>query len=403
MTGTGSAMKGSPRSVQRAPLPYGALQARGGPVSIPRPAGTTAPAAAAYLQRTAGNRATAALLAGRHAPTTQPALLVARSPASDLVDKHSGWGNLDEEALGKELAAGLPGNADFVEDVIAEVGRNSDDVTMAIIEPLSDDELAAKLGPHPGLAQRMVIALQFGWTSGDEASVIERLIRVSSPTHDRLASEPWNASPAVAGAVAAVGGEIQSNQDGHGDLILDEYSVVMESMPRGLTPEAYLQEMSADINKAVHSDVFDFVNVFKRSPQAGNTGDPAVGDVYNINIAGPDNGSVVLAESAADHFVFQTVRTAEDGWHPEYGSRQFGFERRGPDGAVEWYTKGASRGGKLPGTGLVGRHMQRLGWSALIRGIAAELTRRGGTERRGSFWISDTHREDLGTSGRIIP
>lgn len=350
----------------------------------------------AALQRAAGNAATTALL------TTRTSLQVARSPASELIDQHTSWGNLDEEALGAQLAAGLPGNADLVEAVLSDVGHtDTDDVTMAIVEPLSDDDLRAKLGSEPGLAQRMVIALQFGWTSGAEAHAVERLVRVSNPDHERLAAEPWKTDAQVTGAAAAAGAQIQSNADGHGDLILDEYSIVMDAMPEGLTPEDYLREMSTDINAAVNDEVFNDTNTFTRRPQPGNTGGPAVGDIYHIDISGPDNGSVMLVESGPDHFVFQTVRTGEDGWHPEYGARQFGFQRRG--GAVEWYTKGASRGGKVPGTGLVGRHMQRRGWTALIRGIAAELERRGGRQRPGSFWVSDSHRDDLWTSGRLIP
>jgi hypothetical protein len=225
-------------------------------------------------------------------------------------------------------------------------------------------------------------------------------VRAASPSHNRLANEPWKSDSTITSALSAQGATYQSHTSGYagGDLILDEYSVVLDTMPSSTTPEAYLQEMAQDLNKAVSSSRFDKINTFHHRPRG--PGGPAVGDIYHIDIAGPDNGSVMLVESAPDHFIFQTVETSEDGTHPEYGSRQFGFERLA-GGAVRWYTRGASRPGLMPGGGTIGRHAQESGWTAMLKGMAAELVRRGGTERAGSFGSWHTHRDDVTASGVI--
>jgi len=55
-----------------------------------------------------------------------------------------------------------------------------------------------------------------------------------------------------------------------------------------------------------------------------------------------DDGSVVLAEAAPDHWLFSTLWTPDDGGHPVSGNRQFGFV---PASAGEFifYTRGADR------------------------------------------------------------
>lgn len=327
----------------------------------------------------------------------------ARSRAAEMIKRHTNmFGlNLDEEGLAKELVAGLPGDVDVVLEVFGLLDVNDiDDVAQAMSEAMGTRALLEqKLRPHPALARMLVVFLQLDWTTDAEADAIERMARAGSPDHDRLAREPWNSSPTITKALAATGAELQPNRKGWGDLILDEYSVVVDRMPPGLTPEAYLQEMADHINAAVKSRLFDTIDTFARRPKPGNKGGPAVGDIYHINIYGPDNGSVMLVESTPDHFIFQTVWTNEDGYHPEYGARQFGFERlRG--GAVRWYTKGVSRPGRAPGAGPVGRPIQELGFIGLLNGIGAELARRGGVTRSGSFDSWNTHRDATGGSGR---
>ena len=89
------------------------------------------------------------------------------------------------------------------------------------------------------------------------------------------------------------------------------------------------------------------------------------------------------------------MTTEEDGTHPEYGARQFGFEKL-EGGAVRWYTRGTSRPAMTPGGGTIGRHAQEAGWTRMLNGMAAELVRRGrGRASSGSFGSWNTRRDDL--------
>jgi len=341
------------------------------------------------LQRSAGNAAVARLVAGRR--------MILRSPEQDVIDRNTDWlgANLNEEKLGAELAGLLPGDPNLVNKVLWKLpSSDRDDVVLALVEAVPlDSELRKKAVGNDWLFRGMVNWLIDGPTEVDEAKAIDRLTRAWSGTHRRLKTEGWSSDPAVVAALKAQGATFQSSSDwwASGDFIHDEYAIVMDTMPSGTTPEAYLAEMAADLNKAVNSADFDSINTFHRRPLG--TGGPAVGDVYHIDIKGPDNGSVMLVESTSDHFIFQTVTTKEDGTHPEYGARQFGFEKL-QGGAVRWYTRGTSRPAMTPGGGTIGRHAQEAGWTRMLRGMAAELVKRGGTERSGSFSTWNTHRND---------
>jgi hypothetical protein len=205
--------------------------------------------------------------------------------------------------------------------------------------------------------------------------------------HARLKEEPWNTDGAVTGALAAAGASIQPITDGVGPTVFDEYAVTIDSMPPGVTPEAFLGELAIDPNGSARNPSFDTVNVFHRR---ASSGPPAVGEIYDIDISGPDNGSVVMAEVASDHFVFQTITTrfAETGSHPECGARAFGFDRNA-DGSVTFYTRGASRIAPAiaaaSGGETIGALGQGRGWTQLMIGIAAAIQARGGSARPNSF------------------
>lgn len=341
------------------------------------------------LQRAHGNAAVARFVAGRR--------MLQRSPESDVIDRNTDWlgANLNEEKLGAELAALLPADGNLVNKVIWKLSDSDrDDVVLALVEAVPlDSELRKKAVGNDWLFRGMVRWLIEGETADDEAKAIDRLTRAWSGTHRRLKAESWSTDSTIVAALTSQGATLQSSSSGwaSGDFVHDEYAIVMDTMPSGTTPEAYLGEMASDLNKAVNDSSFNTINTFHRRPLG--SGGPAVGDVYHIDIAGPDNGSVMLVESTADHFIFQTVETKEDGTHPEYGARQFGFERL-ESGAVRWYTRGTSRPGMTPGGGTIGRHAQERGWTRMLRGIAAELVGRGGTERGGSFSSWNTHRND---------
>src|SRR5260370_11355730 len=90
-------------------------------------------------------------------------------------------------------------------------------------------------------------------------------------------------------------------------------------MPDKTTAESFLLEMARDLNGTVKNADFNRINVFKRR----RSGDPIVGEIIDIDILGPDDGSVILAELGPTYFVFQTIECPQTGTHPENGSRAF--------------------------------------------------------------------------------
>jgi flagella basal body P-ring formation protein FlgA len=311
------------------------------------------------------------------------------SAAQKIIDRYTNYGglNLREDALGNHLGSLLPNKARLVSQVLNALSwTDRDDVSFYLAKSLSMSELR-KIGAAGAgwLLMRLVRELQGGPTSGTEATQIERLVRGASPAHERLKNESASKDPRVKKSLKATGSTLQSIEDGSGDYIYDEYSVIIDKMPPGLTAAAYLSEMAVDINKTVSDDLFDGINTFKRRPTTKN---PEVGNIYDIDISGPDNGSVILTDSTPNYFVFQTITTKKTGTHPEYGSREFGFEAI-KGGAIKFYTRGASRPANAA-VGLAGKIPQAVGWTRLMRGISDSIEARGGKPRPSSFksWTS---------------
>ncbi|MFZ4660025.1 MAG: hypothetical protein ACOYNY_23650 [Caldilineaceae bacterium] len=305
-----------------------------------------------------------------------------------------------------ELLRILPTKSAYVNRVFDELPANDrDDLAHEIALRGSDAKLKSIAADTDGksLLMRFVQELQSGWTTGgmglaspkSEASEIERLIRIISPSHAYLKAEPWSQSPEIQNAFGNSGTDPQSIHSGGaaGDYVYDEYSVTILKMPENLSPEDYLLEMATDLNRAVQNELFDKINEFKRIKTDRS---PKVGDIYHIDIWGPDNGSVMLVERSSNYFIFQTIETNQDGTHPEYGSRQFGFETNS-NGTITFYTRGASR--PFFGSASIGRIAQDKGWTAMMEGIANTIQNKGGTIKQGSLQSWTTHRSDQVGSG----
>ena len=164
---------------------------------------------------------------------------------------------------------------------------------------------------------------------------------------------------------------------GVGPYKFDEYSVQIDAFPTNLSPAAYLKEFAENPNRAVSSWVFDVANKFrKRVP-----GRIALGDIWDIDVMGPDNGSIVLVELSASFgkekidawFDIQTIECLKYGTHPECGAREFGYEMVGEN--VRIYTRGVSRA--YMNLHRAGTPVQRISWGAMLSGIAEGLKRRG--------------------------
>src|SRR5215510_7977127 len=101
-----------------------------------------------------------------------------------------------------------------------------------------------------------------------------------------------------------------------------------------------------------------------------------------MHLPAPSSRRASAVTSVACEFIFQTVATAQDGTHPEYGAREFGFEKN-QDKSVRFFPRGASKSGMLPGTTIIGRPIQKYGWTRLVTGIGHSLESRGGKIRPG--------------------
>jgi hypothetical protein len=204
-------------------------------------------------------------------------------------------------------------------------------------------------------------------------------------SHARLRQGAWCEDPAIASANDATC-KFQPLSAGSGTYVYDEYSVTITSMPPGLTPEEFLLEFAKDPNGTVSHGLFNSINVFTKRTKT----DPRIGDLYDIDIAGPDNGSIVLVAlspgfgvSTGDSwFDIQTVDCDKYGSHPENGAREFGFEYVS-DG-VKFYTRGVSRPGNAA-IRLAGAAPQMMGWTSMMKGISNTIAKRGGMPKANSF------------------
>jgi len=72
-----------------------------------------------------------------------------------------------------------------------------------------------------------------------------------------------------------------------------------------------------------------------------NSNDPK-GAIVAIDLAGPDNGSVITSYSSTDMWTFTTIHEPMYGDHPVSGNRSFGYTANS-DGSYTFYTRGTDR------------------------------------------------------------
>jgi Domain of unknown function (DUF4157) len=265
---------------------------------------------------------------------------------------------------------------------------NPHGVARAMAEAMTDEQILAVANAPGGedLLGRMVEQMRTGWENKAEHRQTDRIMHVlvgaRSPVHMHLTAEPWRNDPAVQKGLKEGAAKTMSINDASTDVTYDEYSMIMDRMPPGLTPEQFVTEMSQDLNGVVNDWAFDAVNRFNRISHRERP--PQVGDIYDIDIVGPFNGSVQLVERTPSSFIFQTVVLDSARFkHPEYGSRQFGFELT-DGGKVKFYTRAASHT-VIAAVDLVGEIPQSIGWRNLIMGMAKNLESRGGHMLPGSY------------------
>ncbi len=217
----------------------------------------------------------------------------------------------------------------------------------------------------------------------------------ADPAHRRLLDtlNPDLYPQEVLDALAAVGGTFQVADDpstaAFTDYTFDEYSVVMgdDDFPSGLTPQEYIREILRGPNEALNSGWFNGVNQFDWQ---GTEPEAQLGDIYDIDIFGTENGSVMLTALNDLSWQFSIVNTSTYGQHPLYGAREFGFEPL-PNGDWKFYTKGFSKPANI--TYNLGIPLKNLGWNSMMSAIPIELFR-----RRTGAPPTRTQRQELRTS-----
>ncbi len=233
------------------------------------------------------------------------------------------------------------------------------------------------------LINELISPYQGYGTSKSDLAQIKRLTQ-GMPKHSRLLDDKL--SPEIEQKLKANGLTQQKIGDGWGQVNFDELAVTIDKMPPGVTPEDFMRRMANDPNKTLggaRSELGGWC-LFQRREH----GEAKPGDIYDINIAGPENGSVVIRDMSPNQFTVSTVNGPPYGEHPIYGNRQFGFDKN-DDGSVTFYTRAADRrqfqAGSLPIGAETAGYFQADTWRDWQHDIAREIQAQGGRVRPNSF------------------
>ncbi len=153
------------------------------------------------------------------------------------------------------------------------------------------------------------------------------------------------------------GGRIQFLEDGLGDISKDLYRIRVDKLPRKFSnPEALLSKIRKNINDFIDTSItrfspYDVNNSEKRLNLSKWKSDKPLEAIMDIAIALPglpffsltsENATVVVSQFFPKRWIFSTVYTHDNGYHPVSGNREFGVHV-GANGGVTIYTKGVDR------------------------------------------------------------
>lgn len=141
--------------------------------------------------------------------------------------------------------------------------------------------------------------------------------------------------------------EVQTIQDrGHGNINNDFYSITIEK--KSDTAESMLLLIRRDISTLIFKGTSYSVEPIDAANGTRWSSNNPLGAVMSFTLAAIPNvmplerGSVVVSCVSPTDFVFSTVRTDRDGWHPVAGNRAFGVRDNG-NGSLTIWTKAADR------------------------------------------------------------
>ena len=307
--------------------------------------------------------------------------------AQGLVDANTDHGvvfdDLLEEDLGKNLAKTVNTRLNNAPVALAALKKaNDNEVVLSLVQNLTDTDLN-RLSENSGgkdLLRFSYSELNANRTNSDEGKAMQRIVAAASSSHGHLAGAEFNVPPKVTAALKATGATLQPMSEGStlNSPNYDTYKVTV-NLPSDEKARELFEKFARNPND-VGDNYFDAMNDFTLRGGGGKAL-PAVGDIYDIDIMGPDNGSVMVIDGSLSdtegHIVVATIDEAKYGSHPENGVREFGFHKN-DNGSYTFYTKGASRGANTASqTG--GAVPQEQSWRGLIDGFQSQAVQMGGS------------------------
>ena len=142
--------------------------------------------------------------------------------------------------------------------------------------------------------------------------------------------------------------QMMGDENAGGPIAFDRYEITVE-LPPGSDPNDIFEDMLHgrfnSISNGPGDRVVDGISEF--SPrEGGGTGN--VGDIYEIDMAGPENGDVIISDVGQNtddagnpngrYFTVQTIHSDVHGEHPLHGAREWGYTEN-PDGSITYYTQ----------------------------------------------------------------
>ena len=150
----------------------------------------------------------------------------------------------------------------------------------------------------------------------------------------------YRAPAAVEAAISSRGFRLQGIGDAAGALNLDKYEINCSQLPTGYSAAQVVELLRKTINNFLNTSNTEFLPYDATDAALIASANP-VPAVWKLDIVGPDNAAVVIAQSTPSYFRVCTVETPDTGSHPVSGTREWGY--RGNDGAYVFYTRAADR------------------------------------------------------------
>jgi Papain-like cysteine protease AvrRpt2 len=150
----------------------------------------------------------------------------------------------------------------------------------------------------------------------------------------------FRASASVNAAMVAREFRLQTVADAAGALNLDKYEINCSRLPTGYSAAQVVELLRKTINNYLNTSNTEFLPYDATDAALIASANP-VPAVWKLDIIGPDNAAVVIAQSTPNYFRVCTVETPDTGSHPVSGTREWGY--RDNDGAYVFYTRAADR------------------------------------------------------------